>query len=175
MSESIDGTRGQTPDDVQRLSSATRPTFAAGESVPGLSSWVIERKLGGGGFGEVWLARHAWDTEQKPRAVMFCPDPDAKNRLVTHERNVVLRVMKYAGKHPNIVPLLDCNLDGDVPWLMYEFVEGGTLAGLVKEWRAAAAEAPGPRGAGAARHRRRAGHVPLLSRRASERRGEHHR
>jgi eukaryotic-like serine/threonine-protein kinase len=136
MSDPIDGTRGQTPDDVQRLSAATRPTFAAGEAVPGLSSWVLERKLGGGGFGEVWLARHAWDKEQKPRAVKFCLDPDAKNRLVTHERNVVLRVMKYAGKHPNIVPLLDCNLDGDIPWLMYEFVEGGTLASLIKEWRA---------------------------------------
>ena len=135
MSEPVAGTRDQTPEDLRQLPSAPRPVFAAGEPVPGLSSWVLERKLGGGGFGEVWLARHVWNAKEKPRAVKFCLDPAARNRLVTHERNVVVRVMKYAGEHPNIVPLLDCNLDGDIPWLMYEFVEGGTLAGLIKEWR----------------------------------------
>jgi formylglycine-generating enzyme required for sulfatase activity/serine/threonine protein kinase len=133
MSEAVENTRGQSPDDVRR---ATPPrTFEAGEPVPGLSSWVLERKLGGGGFGEVWLARHAWDADQKPRAVKFCTDPAARHRLVTHEKNVVVRVMKYAPKHPNIVPLLDCNLDGDVPWLMYEFVEGDTLAAHIAQWR----------------------------------------
>src|SRR5688500_18891110 len=101
MSNPIDGTRDRPTDEVAGLPSAPRPPFAAGEPVPGLSSWVLERKLGGGGFGEVWLARHAWDAEQKPRAVKFCTSPLAKHRLVTHERNVVLRVMKYAGKHPN--------------------------------------------------------------------------
>ncbi len=104
--------------------------------MPGLSSWVLDRKLGGGGFGEVWLAKHAWNTKEKARAVKFCTDPVAKNRLVIHEQNVVRRVMKYAGDHPNIVPLLDCNLDGDIPWLMYEFVEGGTLADAMKGWGA---------------------------------------
>ncbi|MBM3981984.1 MAG: hypothetical protein FJ304_17260 [Planctomycetes bacterium] len=133
MSDDAEGTRGQSPDDVRRV---TPPrTFEAGEPVPGLSSWVLERKLGGGGFGEVWLARHAWDADQKPRAVKFCTDPAARHRLVTHEKNVVVRVMKYAPKHPNIVPLLDCNLDGNVPWLMYEFVEGYTLAAHIAEWR----------------------------------------
>lgn len=135
MSDPIDGTRDQTPEEARRILSALRPVFATGEPVPGLSSWVLERRLGGGGFGEVWLVKHAWDAEQKPRAVKFCTDPAAKNRLVTHEQNVVRRVMKYAGKHPNIVPLLDCNLDGDIPWLMYEFVEGGTLADAMRAWR----------------------------------------
>jgi eukaryotic-like serine/threonine-protein kinase len=132
MSEPVEGTRGQSAEDVKRL---TPVVFLAGEKVPGLSSWVLEHKLGGGGFGEVWLARHEWDAEQKPRAVKFCTDPEARHRLVTHEKNVVVRVMKYAGKHPHIVPLLDCNLDGDVPWLMYEFVQGGTLTSLIDQWR----------------------------------------
>jgi serine/threonine protein kinase len=133
MSDPNSGTQGQTPEDIRRV--APPRTFSAGETVPGLSSWALVRKLGGGGFGEVWLARHAWDKEQKRRAVKFCTDPEARHRLVTHERNVVVRVMKHAGKHPNIVPLLDCNLDGDVPWLMYEFVDGGTLAGLIGQWQ----------------------------------------
>jgi eukaryotic-like serine/threonine-protein kinase len=135
MSDPVGGTRGQTPEDVQHLSSRTRPAFAPGDAVPGLSSWLLDRKLGGGGFGEVWLAKHAWIAKERPRAVKFCTDPEARHRLVTHEKNVVLRVMKYAGDHPHIVPLLDCNLDGNAPWLMYEFVEGATLVGLIEQWR----------------------------------------
>lgn len=134
-STSTESTRARAPGDLPKLPTGVHPVFAAGSTVPGLNSWVLERKLGGGGFGEVWLATHAWDTEQKPRAVKFCTDPRARHQLVTHEQNVVRRVMKYAGKHPNIVPLLECNLDGDTPWLMYEFVEGGTLAGALAQWR----------------------------------------
>src|SRR5262249_43175011 len=36
----------------------------------------------------------------------------------------------------NVVPLLDCNLTGDTPWLLYEYVSGGTLADAIEEWRA---------------------------------------
>ncbi len=133
LMHAFSGTRNQTPEDRLRLTPA--PAFAPGDPVPGLNSWVLERKLGGGGFGEVWLARHAFDDEQELRAVKFCTDPRVRRRLVTHERNVVVRVMKYAGKHPNIVRLRECNLDGDVPWLMYEFIEGGTLAELIGQWR----------------------------------------
>jgi formylglycine-generating enzyme required for sulfatase activity len=91
--------------------------FSAGDAVPGLSSWLLERQLGGGGFGSVWLVRHALN-KYAPRAVKFCTDPAARHRLVTHEKNVVARVMQHAGDHPNIVPFLEYNLDGDVPWLI---------------------------------------------------------
>jgi len=107
--------------------------FVPGDPVPGLSSWILEEQLGTGGFGEVWRARHEW----KPgsRAVKFCTHPEARHRLVTHEKKVLVRVMTYAGNHPNIVPLLECNLDGETPWLMYEYVPGGTLVEAVREWQ----------------------------------------
>ncbi|MDY3553349.1 protein kinase [Gemmata sp. JC717] len=111
-----------------------RLSFATGDPLPGLSSWVLERQIGAGGFGEVWLVRHEWKAER--RAVKFFTHPDVRHRLVTHEKKVLVRVMKHAGDHPNIVPLLECNLDGDVPWLMYEYVEGGTLIDAVREWQA---------------------------------------
>ncbi len=131
MSDPSGGPNDRPPEDAP----PAPPPFAPGAAIPGLSSWLLERKLGGGGFGEVWLARHAWNEKEPARAVKFCTDPEARHRLVTHEKNVVLRVMKYAGHHPNIVPLLDCNLDGPFPWLMYEFVEGDTLAGRIEQWR----------------------------------------
>ena len=128
------------PQDVARLERAlallplppTPSRFVVGDSVPGLSSWILERQLGGGGFGEVWLVRHEW--KDKRRAVKFCTHPAVRHRLVTHEKEVVVRVMKY-GQHPNIVPLLECNLEGETPWLMYEYVTGGTLADAFDRWR----------------------------------------
>jgi serine/threonine protein kinase len=133
-------TRAQDSSDRVRLAPgsirATDPirlNFEPGDPVPGLSSWLLERQLGLGGFGEVWLARHEWKPDR--RAVKFFTHPDARHRLVTHEKKVLVRVMKYAGGHPNIVPLVECNLDGEAPWLMYEYVPGGTLADAVREWQ----------------------------------------
>ncbi|HYH65043.1 MAG TPA: protein kinase, partial [Urbifossiella sp.] len=89
--------------------------------------------LGSGGFGEVWLVRHTFIPH--PRAVKFCTDPLAKAKLASHEGQVIARVMGL-GHHPNIVPLLDAALDGDSPWLMYEYVGGGCLTDLVHRWQA---------------------------------------
>lgn len=122
-----------TGEDVAKLLPKHPPQFVAGELLPGLSSWRLDRRLGGGGFGEVWLAKHEWKNEQ--RAVKFCTNPEARARLVTHEKELIVRVMKHAGNHPNIVPLLECNLTGGTPWLMYEYVEGGTLADVIPTWQ----------------------------------------
>lgn len=133
-------TRAQDSADRMRLAPGAiqvvepiRLNFEPGDPVPGLSSWLLEKQLGLGGFGEVWLARHEWKPER--RAVKFFTHPEARYRLVTHEKKVLVRVMKYAGGHPNIVPLVECNLDSEAPWLMYEYVPGGTLGDAVREWQ----------------------------------------
>ena len=41
-------------------------------------AWLLEHKIGAGGFGEAWLAKHAWNTKEKPRAVKFCTEPQAR-------------------------------------------------------------------------------------------------
>lgn len=52
-------TRAQNSDDRHRLASDLPPLgLGAGDPVPGLSSWVLDRPLGCGGFGEVWLVKH---------------------------------------------------------------------------------------------------------------------
>jgi eukaryotic-like serine/threonine-protein kinase len=124
------------PDDVVKLLPPHAPQFVPGEFLPGREeNWRLERRLGGGGFGEVWLARHCFKRSEKPRAVKFCTDASARQKLVTHEKQLIVRVMEHAGDHPNIVPLLECHLTGETPWLMYEFVDGGTLADAILEWQ----------------------------------------
>jgi formylglycine-generating enzyme required for sulfatase activity len=122
-----------TAEDVVKVLPQYPPRFTPGEWVPGREeNWRLVDRLGGGGFGEVWLAQHAWKAEM--RAVKFCTDPAARHRLTTHEKELIVRVMRHTGDHPNIVPLLECHLVGDTPWLMYEYVRGGTLTDQMLEW-----------------------------------------
>lgn len=110
------------------------PLFRIGDPVPDAPQWILEQPLGAGGFGEVWLGRHQFLPQL--RAFKFCIDPLARERLLRHEGEVVKRVREASGavsdKQHGIVPLLDAYLNGDTPWLAYEYIEGGDLAGMVR-------------------------------------------
>jgi serine/threonine protein kinase len=94
---------------------------------------VLKEPLGVGGFGEVWLAHHPQFTALAG-AVKFCHDLQARDRDLLHESRVIDRVMAQ-GKRPHIVPLLDAHLEGDTPWLMFEYVPGGDLGDVINEWQ----------------------------------------
>ncbi len=110
-----------------------RARFEPDDPIDRAENWILVNQIGLGGFGEVWLARHEWKKER--RAVKFCTHPEVRHRLIGHEKTVLLRVMRNAGDHPNIVPLLEYSLKAEIPWLMYEYVEGGTLADVLVGWK----------------------------------------
>jgi hypothetical protein len=123
----------------QREAAVGGPIFVPGDRVPHAEMWELVELIGRGGFAQVWLARKR-DTGEV-RAVKFCTHAVARERLTDvarHESNVAQYVQQHtstpAGRHPNIVPLLDCNLKGDTPWLMYEYVPGKrSLANVIDE------------------------------------------
>ena len=111
------------------------PRFKMGQQVPHAPQWQFRELLGSGGFGEVWLAKHTLIDQF--RAFKFCLDPTCRDRLLRHELEVVKRVMKASSavkeNESGIVPLLDAYLEGDAPWLAYEYVDGGDLSALARE------------------------------------------
>jgi len=122
------------PEDLVPFLPTGLPRFKPGDR-PLAADWELVELLGKGGFGEVWKARQLTRSSQKPVALKFCLEPVAaqslRNEASLHD--LLDRVRQQGGAH-GIVPLLETYLLTDPPCLMYEYIEGGDLAGLIQEW-----------------------------------------
>lgn len=96
---------------------------ASGQPVPG-TSWVLEKNLGEGGFGEVWLGVHA--VLKQRRVFKFCFRAD---RVRSLKREVTLfRILRERiGAHPNIVAIDDVYFDEPPFYIVMDYVEGASL------------------------------------------------
>src|SRR5438093_2479686 len=93
-----------------------------------LNHYHIIEHLGSGGMGDVYAAE---DLKLKRRVALkvlpaaMVKDPERRNRFEREAQAVA------ALNHPNIVIVHSVELDGDIPFLTMELVEGKTLAEII--------------------------------------------
>jgi hypothetical protein len=102
-----------------------------GEPVGPGSDWKLDRFLGIGSFGEVWLARNTFHPE--PRAYKFFTRPET-TQWVRQEQANLASIAERLKHHPNVIRFLDVAITGlQRPYLALEFVGGGSLEDWILE------------------------------------------
>jgi serine/threonine-protein kinase len=84
----------------------------------------LEEKLGEGGMGTVWRAEHL--VLCAPVAVKVL-DRDVTNDEEAHDRFIREARAAAALRSPHVVQILDYGIDGGVPYIVMELLEGETL------------------------------------------------
>ncbi|MGK0185628.1 MAG: serine/threonine protein kinase/WD40 repeat protein/class 3 adenylate cyclase [Verrucomicrobiales bacterium] len=97
----------------------------AGLAIPRREDWIIEKKIGDGGFGEVWLAANSKGRMQ--RVFKFCFDPD---RLRSFKRELTLfRLLQDAlGNRRDIAALYEVSVESPPYYLESEYVPTGNIS-----------------------------------------------
>jgi eukaryotic-like serine/threonine-protein kinase len=85
----------------------------------------LTAQLGQGGMGSVWRAEHL--TLRSPVAVKLI-DPEIAGRRETLERFQAEAQAAAALRSPHVVQILDYGVDGAVPYIVMEMLEGESLA-----------------------------------------------
>jgi serine/threonine protein kinase len=106
----------------------TSPT-PVGTDPARIGPYLIERKLGAGGMGTVYLARH----EQTGRIValkLLSPSLAREEGLVARFMREIVALQKL--KNPHVVELFDHGVDGEMYYYAMEYVPGETLTARLR-------------------------------------------
>ncbi len=102
---------------------------AAGQPIPRRSNWLLRERIGEGGFGEVWLARHK---SGEQRVFKFCFEA-ARLRALKREVTLFRLLRDALGHRHDVARILDWSFEQPPYFLESEYADGGNLL----EWSAA--------------------------------------
>jgi len=99
------------------------------KQVEQLGQYTLERKIGAGGMGEVYLARHA--LLRRPTAVKFIRAEQVSEENLEHFEREVQSTSQLT--HPNTIEIYDYGrADEGIFYYVMEYLPGLTLAGLME-------------------------------------------
>lgn len=125
LQNGIDITEDPTQDAPNELN--TRQRDFVGKKI---GEYFIEKKLGGGGFGVVYLGRDAYLPRQvviKIPIIGRLGSASDVEFFLDEARNAALL------SHPNILRVLHVGVDNGLPFIVQEFFQGGDLSQALKE------------------------------------------
>jgi len=104
-----------------------------------IGPYHIEKKIGAGGMGNVYLGRH--ETTGEEAAIKVLPASLAREEGFVLRFNREIEALRKL-KHPNIVALFDSGVDGETYFYAMEYVAGETLTNRIRQqkripWREA--------------------------------------
>jgi serine/threonine-protein kinase len=117
----------------ERRAVEVRPGYVLGHLTPGsvvLDRYTIEREIGRGGMGAVYLATDGKLAERvalKVFATISAADPELAAERFRREAQAARRIT-----HPNVVRIHDLHEDGRLLFLTMELIEGETLAAFLR-------------------------------------------
>jgi serine/threonine protein kinase len=99
--------------------------------------YKLEQRMGEGGFGAIWRAEHL--VLAAPVAVKLI------DREVVHDDETKERFLREARsaatlRSPHVVQIIDYGVDGTVPFMVMELLEGVTLAQRIKDSKTLSAQ-----------------------------------
>ncbi len=94
---------------------------------PKIGRFQVLRVLGRGGQGVVYLAQDPRLAREVAIKTMQAATPLEATRLLEEARAVGVL------KHPNIVPVFEADEDRGLPYLVFEYVKGETLSGVIRK------------------------------------------
>jgi len=125
-----DATSVSTDDDETSVGAAVETDEQASPKLPVLGDYVLLGKIGAGGMGKVFKARH----RRMDRIVALKVLPP---NMMKHPEAIqrFRQEVKAAAQlfHPNIVTAFDAGEQSGVHFLVMEFVDGQALSAIVKE------------------------------------------
>lgn len=124
----VGGTPAPAAESLPGSSQAAMPSIVAVGTVL-LDKYRIERKLGEGGMGSVWLVRHIRLDE--PRALKVISEGIASDARVRARFELEARILAKL-KHPNAVAVHDTGIVGDTAYIEMEYVQGESLRRMIR-------------------------------------------